>query len=51
MRRCPSTSSVIMVVKIGWQTFPWATSHPESDHKKPVILPLQARNYEEMGGY
>ena len=42
--------SVIMIVKIGGQMFPCATSHHDSDHKKPVTLPSQARNYKEMGG-
>jgi small nuclear ribonucleoprotein D2 len=42
--------SVIMIVKIGGQMFPCAISHHDSDHKKPVTLPSQARNYKEMGG-
>ena len=36
--------SVIIVVKIGGQTFKGDTSHPDSDNKKPVTLPLLVKS-------
>ena len=42
--------SVILVVKIGGQTFKWDTSYPDSNNKKPLALPSLAKNYEEVGG-
>ena len=40
--------SIIIVVKIGRQTFKGDTSHPDSDNKKPVTLPLLVKSYEEV---